>query len=119
MPYGVVGPVMAATKIWFGSVLRSLRNLTSSGMRVSRSVGLAPAGQGPSSFDTQPVSPSMGPRGGGASCPFCIQRWPNSLQRNDQSGPSGSLISSCDESTSVESSGTEQSSSLVTRMTAR
>src|SRR5262249_53955073 len=56
--------------------------------------------------------------GGGCMVPLMLHRWPNSLQRNDHSGPRGSLISFWLVSMSSESSGTEQSSSLVTSTTA-
>src|SRR4029077_14566300 len=105
------GPVMAATMIWFGSGLRVFRKAISSATWVKRPVDL--------SLDTQPCRFIAIPRGGGDITPLMLQRCPNSLQRNDQNGPSGSDISVCVGSMRVLSSGTEQSSSLVIKMTAR
>src|SRR5689334_16604492 len=79
--YGSGGPAMAATRILEGSGLSALMRLTTS--ETLSSV--------PSSADLHvPVSVvpfAAGVRGGRAP----PQRWPNSLQRYDASGPSGSL----------------------------
>src|SRR4051812_3689011 len=101
--YGVGWPVIAVTKTLFGSAFNDLRNAISSPTLVSIPVEV--------SLDTHPWRLDTAPvLGGGANEPPIWQRCPNSLQRNDLAGP---YMSDAVGSKSGDSSGTEQSSSLV------